>query len=181
MFDLEWNISNIKGQGEAHIEIIVRDWLDDIAHFAEMSFERHVPFKTGRMAAAVREGVVNKHPWGWSVSIGIDPVDEVDPGESPNYPKFVEEGTGIFGNNHDVIKPQHGNVMVFSVTKKKFPGFTKNPNARELAEGVIFTRHVQGQPAQHYLEDTYQEVKAVIRLRKRELARRISRAIRESN
>lgn len=180
MYDLSWNIPNIKHQSDARIEIIVRDWLDDIAGFAKESFQENVPFKTGRLFEAISEGRVDKHPWGWSVSIGIEPIEELKPGESPEYPLFVSEGTGLFGERGQLITAQHGNVMVFSVEDKAEPGFTKlAPSKKELEQGVIFTRNVEGQEPQPFIEETYQEVNWYIRVRKRELAARISHALEE--
>lgn len=183
MLELQFKTSHFKGESaNARTELIVRDFLDDIANFAKTAYEKNVPIKTGRMLAAISESRVDKHPWGWSVTIGIDRIGEVKPGESPEYPAMVSRGTGIFNREGGggPITVHHGNVMVFSIADKKYPGFTKIPNKRELAEGVIFTRSVKGQQPNFFQEKTSQEVIEYIRVKKKELARRLGAVVSQS-
>lgn len=138
----------------AKAELVIREWLHEIADLAEDSFYKHVPYASGRMAHAITQGRVNKTPYGYTVDIGIAPVFGLHYGESPEYPRYVEEGTGIYYEGGGKITPSHGNVIAFE----------------KLGEGTVFTRWVEGQPPQHFMEKIEDEVRGEIILKKAELA-----------
>jgi hypothetical protein len=159
MFDLSWDFDDEDFFGfldDAKADLIIRDWLHEIADFAEDSYYRHVPYASGRTLAAINKSRVNKTPYGYTVEVGIGPIFGLHYGESPEYPVFVDQGTGIFGPEGEsgLITPQNGNVIAFE----------------KLGEGTIFTRFVEGQEAQNYSEKIHEEVDAEIVIKKAELA-----------
>lgn len=169
-FEAEWRFSHFKGQSDARVEVIVREWLDDIAGFAVDSFRNHVPVQSGELLESIEEGRVDKHPYGWSVSISVT---------SP-HADWVYEGTGLFGPKHQIITAEHGNVLVFSIGEKHDPVFTKGKvGKKEMAEGVIFTKKMKGQRPNPFLDEVHKDVDQYVRGKKRELAARLSRAIRD--
>jgi hypothetical protein len=151
-FDNEEDFGGFMDNAKA--DLIIREWVHGIADFAEDAFYRHTPYSSGRMLNAITQGRVNKTPYGYTVNIGIAPIFGLKYGESPEYPRFVEEGTGIFGPRGKAIMPQNGNVMAFE----------------KLGEGTVFTRWVEGQKPQSFMDDIEDEVGAEIVLKKAELA-----------
>lgn len=135
-------------------DVIIRNWVHGIADFAQDSFYRHVPYASGRMLHAVSQGRVNKTPYGYTVNIGIQPVFGLKYGEDPEYPRYVEEGTGLWGPDGAKYTPTNGNVMAFE----------------KLGEGTVFTRFVEGQKPQRFMEVIEDEVRGEIVLKKAELA-----------
>jgi hypothetical protein len=142
-------------------EVIFREFMEDVADVAVKSFQRHVPFDSGRTWEAISASPVNKTPYGYTVSVGIEPIVDLMSGESEIYPVFVHEGTGMFSDDPHWIVPQHGNVMVFDVYDA----------AEESGWRTVVTRNTEGQEAQPYLDTVEGEVNAYIRLKKREVAR----------
>lgn len=143
------------GKG-AEVELLLRDFVEDVAQKAAASFRRKVPigdtFRTWESVGI--NGPFKTATGQWRATAGVGPIEKLKPGESPNYPIFVHEGTGLFRkNNPGLIYPQHGNVMVFEVDGQ-----------------TIFTRYTQGQPAQPYIQEVQEETERYMRLKKRELA-----------
>lgn len=115
----------------------------------------NVPRDTGAMAEHV--GHSGPHEAGGVIkgAVGIPPIggenrrfqvgtkDLFTPGEqsSSNYPLFVDRGTGIFGPAHAPIHSRRAHVMRFDV-----------------AEGTLFRAEVKGQPPQHFMLDTYEQM-----------------------
>lgn len=166
MYVLDIEIQNdFEGQvDQQKADAFYRDFMEDIAEEAYKLFVEHIPLgPTGRTLAALSKGDVNKHPGGlWTVSVGVGHVP-VGEDEDEDYPLFVHEGTGIFkqgvgrsrdAQNEAIIYPEHGNVMVF---EKK-------------GEGTIFTRWVEGQKPQPYLDTVDRELQPYLQLQKRRLA-----------
>lgn len=160
MFEWHFEFKDIKGTHQAAIDLVIREFMHDIAEFAFESFARHIPFDSGRTLNALSEGRVNKTPWGYTVDVGVEPVSTVRDGESPLYPLFVHEGTGIFRSDGKgkMIYPEHGNVMAF----EKSTGET------------VFTRWVRGQAPQPYSEIVDEETNEYIRGREKILAATLS-------
>lgn len=138
---------------EPKADLIIREWLHDIANFAEDAFARHIPFKSGRTLRALSKGRVNKTPYGYTIDIGIHPIFGLKYGEDPEYPRYVHEGTGIHYDGSAIV-PLNGNVMAFE----------------KLGEGTVFTRFVEGQKPQPYIDDVEREIQAEIIIRKADLA-----------
>lgn len=164
MLDISWEFDDEDLFGfldEPKADLIIRQWLHDIADFAEDSFYRHVPYATGRTLAAISESRVNKTPYGFTVEVGIGQIFGLHYGEDPEYPKYVHEGTGIYGPRGMPIMPTNGNVIAFD----------------KLGEGTIFTRWVEGQRPQPYIDDVEREVQAEIILKKADLALMLSALI----
>lgn len=57
------------------------------------------------------------------------------------YSEWVNNGTGIYGPRHDVIRPKKSSVLVFTVNNQK-----------------IFARYVKGQKGQKFVEKSIKEV-----------------------
>lgn len=164
-FDLQWNMSHFKGQADPKIEAIIRDELEDVASHATRFLRERVPYHRGNLYESIHEGHVDKHNWGWSITVGMDPA--------PHYAEVVHEGRGNLGT----LTNWH-NIRVIRLEDKEIPAFTKAfPSKREIAEGVVFTRRIKAQPPNPYLDDTHREVDNYLRIKKREIARRISRAL----
>lgn len=144
------------------IDLVIRDWMHGIGDFARTSFIQNVPIQSGRTLEHISESRVNKIGGNfWTVSVGIEPIPPSHPGESPDYPKYFEEGTGFFGDRGDFITPEHGNVMAF-----------------EKASGeTVFTRWTVGQPPQHILDQVDTETNAYIEATKAEVVAKISALI----
>lgn len=169
MFELNFEISDDDLGGkfdDSQIDAAIRFYLNDIADWARYALIKNAPIDSGSLVDHISEGRVNKTGDFWTVSIGIEPIPPKHVGESPEYPKFVDEGTGIFGpegfasgggdSNH--FSPLHGNVLAF-----------------EKASGeTVFTRWVTGQVGQHFMDRTENEVNAHIEVSKHELAAIIS-------
>jgi hypothetical protein len=157
MLEFEYTFDENEHPDDLRVELVLRNFMHDIADFARDSFYKHVPQGDSlRTLESVEEGRVNKTPYGFEVEIGITPIEEVEEGESPYYPLFVHEGTGLFSDDPHWIVPTHGNVMVF-----------------ERGGDVIFTRQTTGQPAQPYLDTVEEETHVYIELKKQEVARLI--------
>jgi hypothetical protein len=145
----------------AALDIVIRGLLDDIADFAKGRFEAHVPQgPTLRTLEAVNRSRVNKFPFGYEVEAGVGEIEPRDAHESPEYPLFAHEGTGLFNKeNPHWIVPLHGNVMVFEA----YQGGNATGN-------LVFTRNVEGQEAQPYLDTVESETQAYVQLKKRTVA-----------
>lgn len=164
MFEIEFEHEFIKVDDKAlavEIDAAIIAFLEDVAKFVEHDFHRQVPRgETNRLFGAVNRSRVEKSPKGFKVEIGIKPIPPSKPGESPQYPLFVDQGTGLFGERHNIITPTHGNVMVF-----------------EYKGRTIFTRFVEGQKGQHFSDIVYTDSKAYFKVKKHELARILSTLI----
>lgn len=161
MFTYEFDTSDIEGANSVKADALVRAWMHEVADFIEDLFVQKVPYQTGRTLHAVRQGRINKTSYGYSMEVGVGQIFGLKYGESPNYPLFVHEGTGIFrdgAGESGLVTPSHGNVMAFE----------------KLGEGTVFTRWVEGQPAQPYLEEITAETDAHLVMKKRELAAALS-------
>lgn len=183
MFEIEFEHERFTVDDKAiqlKIDAAIIAFLDDIADFAYKSFHAHVPHgETLRLAGAIHKDRVEKIPGGFSVSVGIHPIEKVGAGESPNYPLFVDEGTGLFGPKRKLIKPVHGNVMVFHVAEVRGfaairAGLFGEPGD---AGGTIITQWVEGQHAQHFSELVEKESTLEFKIKKRELAKFLSKII----
>lgn len=160
MLELEFN-EEWWGGNHAKIKAILHDFMDDVADFAIKSLQRNVPLgDTGRTFEHIHRGNVERTAYGYKVEIGILPIELLKSGESADYPVFVHEGTGMFSDDPHWIVPQHGNVMVFEVDDGTMSGGGR----------TIFTRNVEGQEAQPYMDTVEKETSAYIRLKKREIA-----------
>lgn len=111
-----------------------------------------------------RDTLYETAPGGIRALVGWDNVDEVGPGlfegsagvlpDGPalpgpgsakeDYPFYVEEGTGIYGELHSIIYPLVGPVM--------------GPIPYRGRD--IFVRSSKGQPGQHYGREAYEETVA---------------------
>src|SRR5687767_9912302 len=81
---------------DAKIELLYRETMEDIGDFAVRSFERHVPVFSGRMLSHIHKGDVERHPWGFSIDVGILPIEGAS---DPEYPRYVDQGSGAFAYN----------------------------------------------------------------------------------
>lgn len=152
------------GKGNAvKADLIIRGFVEDFASFAEDSFIKHVPYASGRTLNAIHKGKVEKTPFGYQAEVGVKSIFGLREGESPDYPLFVHEGTGLWadGGTGSAITPLNGNVIAFE----------------KLGEGTVFTRWVSGQAPQPYLEDVEEEVSEYIFKKKRELAAILSKLV----
>lgn len=146
----------------AEMEVAFRDFMSDIGSYMASRLRHHVPLgATWRTFRNIYEDDVEKTPYGYSVDVGIHPIEDVQQGESPIYPLFVHEGTGMFSDNPHWIVPQHGNVMVFEDLRHGIEG---GPSS------IVFTRSVEGQEAQPYMDIVEEETGVYVELKKRELA-----------
>lgn len=161
MLEIEFN-EDWWGGNHAKTRALLHDFMDDVADFAIRSLRKHVPVDTGRTYDHIHRGNVEKTPYGYKVEVGILPIEMLKKGESPDYPVFVHEGTGLFGEERHWIVPQHGNIMVFDVDG--------GPGNIDNGGHTVFTRNVEGQPAQPYMDTVTAETSDYIRLKKRELA-----------
>lgn len=160
MFTVTVDTNDVEGANDAKAEALVRAWMHEIGDFVEDLFVQKVPYASGRTLHAVRQGRINKTPYGYTMEVGVGQIFGLKYDESPDYPLFVHEGTGIFANRADgssdagLITPQHGNVIAFE----------------KLGEGTVYTKWVQGQRAQPYLDEITEESDAYITVKKAELA-----------
>ncbi len=136
-----------------------KEFVEDAADVAYRSFQRHAPVGlTGRTHEAIfKTRATISETGGYEASAG---VSEVEGASDPRYPLYVHEGTGIFGPSKAPIFATHGNVMVFE----------------KEGEGAVFTRWVQGQEAQPYLQDVADDVQRWIRVHKHDIVRTINNA-----
>jgi hypothetical protein len=156
----------------ATVSLFVKQFVADIADYALHSAQKHIPKgETLRSLEALEvlgpERGATKGSW--VANVGLGEVESLgDEHESPIYPVFVHEGTGLFANQETyegrygggesgLIRPANGNIMVFE----------------KEGEGSVFTRHVEGQLPQPWSEDVHRETDEYVRLRKRVLAGKI--------
>lgn len=150
-----------------------------IGREAVSRFKNTVPFEIEtdyHMIDYIHSGSVDKHAWGYSIDVGILPVEDA---ADPEYPKYVDQGSGIYnlrasGGNFRVatgatkgrfsspssalITPSNGNVMVFE----------------KEGEGTIFTRWVKGQRGQHFGDKVYREMQTFVAAEKQKLRAEIA-------
>jgi hypothetical protein len=175
----------VSGQGsrsvQAEIDTTIREFLEEMAIFAEEAFRAHVPVgdTLGIYDAIYRDRVKKKGDF-FNVEVGIGPVEPVPPGVDPNYPLYVDQGTGLWGPEHDLIYPQHGNVLVFTVSSSDWviPNRRSGGNLFDRGPGQeVFTRYIEGQKPQHFSEKVDEETEAFFKIKKRELAQILSKII----
>lgn len=179
MLPLEFKLER-EGKGlidSEKVDAIFYNLMDDIADEAERVFIQHIPFQSGRTLNALEKGDINKHPGFYSVSIGIRPIENVEPGEDPEYPLFVHEGTGIFAKdgNRGLILPKgfgQGEVGddLFSNEPGNVIAFQKGGDGE-----LVFTRYVKGQQPQSYLDDVHREMERYLAFKRTELKVLLSR------
>lgn len=159
--ELEVHVSENKTQGD----LLIREWLEDVAQFMYDSFTKWIPVSSGATLAALEKGNVNKTIYGYSVEVGVGrvfkPRSFIYEFNEPNYPLFVHEGTGIYGERGGRIYASHGNVMAFE----------------KEGEGTVFTRWVEGQHPQPYSEAVEEETDAYIELHKHDLAEAFNKLV----
>lgn len=145
-----------RGSKDREADAEIRAWLHTVGEEAQIAMIRHAPYDTGALVEHINEGRVNRLAGGnfYSVSVGIDPIPPKQEGESPEYPRYVAFGTGVYGEGHAMIFPTHGNVIAF----QKSTGET------------VFTRFVHGQKPNRFLEEAYHDTEKYIAATKHELA-----------
>lgn len=191
MFEVQFQQSRptVHGRGsrsvQNEIDTAIKIFLEDMAIFAEEAFKRHVPIgdTLGIYDAIYRDRVKKKGDF-FDVSVGIHRVEPVEPGVDPDYPLFVDEGTGVWGPEHDLIFPQHGNVLVFEVssTDLVIPNRRSGGNLFDRGPGqTVFTRYIEGQKPQHFSEKVDEETAARFRIKKRELGAVLGKIIANFN
>jgi len=178
MLEYEWSygkfkaeveiLLNIPGKFKAEVEILLKEFMDDIADFTEEQFRDNVPIGASPEGGRTQEhisGNVEKTKYGFALSVGVEPISTLKPGEDPQYPIYVHGGTGHFNpfEPHDIL-PANGNIMQY-ITYSSGPFFGPGD--------VIKTRFTKGQEAQPYLDRISREVNAYIRVKKRELSAKI--------
>jgi len=178
----EFERPKIGGKGSravnAEMDAAIIAFLDDMADFAEEAYKRHVPVgdTLGLYEAIYRDRVKKKGRF-FRVDVGIHRVTDLEPGSDPDYPLFVDQGTGVWGPEHDLIYPQHGNVLVFEVSSSEWviPNRRSGDKLFDSGPGqTVFTRFVEGQKPQHFSEKVEEETDARFRIKKRELGKILS-------
>ncbi len=187
MFDIkiERDRPRVSGRGsrsvQTEIDTTIKEFLEEMAIFAEESFRQHVPVgDTLGIYEAIYRDRVKKRGDLFSVDVGITNVEPVEPGVDPKYPLFVDEGTGLFGPKHELIYPEHGNVLAFTVASSEWvvPNRRAGGNLFDAGPGqTVFTRYIEGQKPQHFSEKVDEETAAFFKIKKRELGRILSRII----
>ncbi len=161
MIELELDLPQFKNTDSVEAQIAIRDFMNDIADYTQQSFQREVPYSSGRMFDHITESRVNKTPFGYTVSIGIEPISELVGGEDEDYPLYVLHGTGEKREGGEAFEAEHGNVMAFY---------------KDTGE-TVFTRYVKGQEPNDFLGRVEDDVNAYIRVKKRELGQELSKLI----
>jgi hypothetical protein len=153
-YEFDWDIGD--DDNSLAIEAAIVDFMEDVASYMKESYEVYTPEDSGRMREAIEQGNVQKTATGWGVSVGINPVEGAS---DPNYPKYVDEGSGVFGPKRQRIYASHGNVIAF-----------------EKATGeTVFTRYIEGQESQNISDKVEADTNDYIRVKKRELAAILSK------
>lgn len=158
----------------AVLDGLYRDFMKDIGRVGAAALREVVPFEIStqeHMINYIDAGEVDKHSWGYSIDVGILPIEGAP---DPEYPKYVDQGTGIYnlrasGGNFRIargsrkgsfaspasalITSSSGNVMVFE----------------KEGEGTIFTRWVKGQRPQNFSDQVERKMEQYIKLRKQKL------------
>jgi hypothetical protein len=127
-------------------DVMVSDLIDDIAEHAESELRELAPGEIGLELVGLRDSKVLE-PGVLEAIAGVHPDLNDALLDSPrgldsdpaDYPVFVDQGTGVFGDRGKVIRMMPGHFMVIN-----FP------------DGKVFTKTVQGQPAQKFSERAYE-------------------------
>lgn len=148
----------------AAMSLLVKQFVKQVADFALDSSRKHIPQgNTLRSLEALEIDGPHRgvDPGSWIANVGVGEITPKDQHESPDYPIFVHQGTGLFHEDESkaglITAAQPGNVMVFE----------------KLGEGTVFTRTVEGQLPQPWSEDVDRETNEYVRLHKRALAKKI--------
>lgn len=121
--------------------VAVADMFDEAVRIGEHSAKLYAPKRTRRLESAISSTPAHERvDYGViDASVGVDPVDGYDEG-SPDYPFFVNVGTGLFGPLSDYIYAKRADVMVF--VDRKF----------------VVAKRVRGQRPQPYMDDAFEDV-----------------------
>lgn len=151
----------------------LKDFVDRVTKAAEITFESHVPKKTGKMLAATTSSTTRKTPTGWEASAGVEPIrSEVTIGKQ-RYPIYVTRGTGLWGPTGNIIEKEYsGNVDYFIKGGKRPDVFYFEKEGEK-----VFTTYFKGQPPKLILEHTKDDPKlqSVVRIAKQDLGRNLTK------
>lgn len=169
-------------------------FMDTAAKQLDQYWGKHTPEgwldkpRAGRMVDYIHKGDVEIHSWGYSVDVGILPVeDALEYHGDPEYPRYVDEGTGIHnltrrssggktfirsglkkGNfasrSSALITPVTHEVMKFEVP----PEFDIE-TGEVLDAGVVYTKWTRGQRGQHFSDKVEKDFNNWMRIEKRKL------------
>ena len=115
---------------------LIQDALDDIALFIEGDAKGRAGFRTGNLRRNInRVHAKETRPGHHEAVVGVS--------RTAPYGVWHHEGTGIFGARRRPIRPQTGNVLVFSVGGR-----------------TVFARSVKGQRANPFMREAYRTAQA---------------------
>jgi hypothetical protein len=167
---------------EKKFDALARHMMDDIGDFAVKSFLKHTPFDPDaeyHMNEHIDKGDVNKFPGGYSIEVGITPVEEAAAfGADPEYPRLVDEGSGNLsgltrsGVGTQVREKSSGQFgsNLEKLTARASPIFSPAGNimAFEKRGEVVFTRWIKPQVGQFFSDLVFKESNNYITRRKQE-------------
>lgn len=160
----------------------------DLARATKAAMVVRMPAKTGRLRRSVQTNVDVKFGGRSTLGTFLPGVTwEAKVYTYNPYAKDVDQGTGVFGPSHKVIKPQNGNVfMMFkepnALRIERYVTVNGNPVAiynhskrrvdKKTGQSIVFTRYIKGQQGHHFTEAAYRAAKSVARRMEEDFADR---------
>lgn len=83
----------------------------------------------------------------------VNQPEHVEIESNLNYARWVNDGTGVYGERHSPITPTHAKFLRWKPYKSAFS---------VSSDGFVYAKKVRGQRGQHMIEKTVEEVNQVV-------------------
>lgn len=135
---------HFRGMGD-RVRPALGDVLDESVRVGEQSAKLYAPKRTRRLEDAISSVPAHDRETIGAIeaSVGVDPVDGYSDG-SPDYPFFVNVGTGLYGSLKRMIEPVRAKRMVFTDRQH------------------VVARRVRGQRPQPYMDEAFEDVDSYV-------------------
>lgn len=121
-------------RSKLEVRHLLKDALDDISLRAEAVARERAPFRTGNLVRNIRRDKADH--------VGPDTLEgAIGVSRQAPYALWVHDGTGIFGETGNLIRPRVKRVMVFEKEGK-----------------VFFRSYVKGQKPQPFMAEAFESV-----------------------